>query len=254
MGNKRSQRKASKTHQFGYGKERYFYSFIVALTIFSIGGIFAIREGLEKIHHPSQGENFQVALAILLIAIILESISFTTAIKESNKIRGEKSWGNFIKLSKSPELPVVLMEDLAALSGLVLAFLGVGLSMLTKNYRFDAMASIGIGLLLIIVATLLAIEMKSLLLGESVDKKEEKTINQDILSFKEVEKIIHLKSLHLSPEEILLAVKIGVKKDLTMKELDILIDRIEKKIRKSNKNIKLIYIEPAIYKKSKNKK
>lgn len=249
IGGKRSKRGASKTHQFGYGGERYFYSFIVALTIFLIGGIFAIYEGIAKVQHPHELHDPYVAIAILVVAIIMESFSLRTAVTESNLIRKMASWREFIRFSKTPELPVLLLEDLAAVLGLTFALFGVCASYLTSNAIFDGIATLLIGLLLVAVAIILGIEMKSLLLGESVIGEEEVVIKNDITAFSEVVKIIHMRTLHLSPEEILLAVKIAVDPKLTMVELSALINNIEKRIRRHNDKITLIYIEPDILKK-----
>lgn len=246
LGNKRAKRRASRTHQFGYGQERYFYSFIVALTIFFLGGLFAIYESVNKLHHPHKLTYPYVAITILLVAIVMEYLSLNSAVKESNRTRGGKSWGTFIRLSKNPELTVLLLEDLAAVLGLFFALSGVVLTLITGNEIFDAIGTFLIGGLLIIVAGVLGFEMKSLLIGESVGVVEEKLIKENIKSFPEVISIIHMRSLHLAPEEILLAIKIGVDEKMVMKEVSQLINNIEKKIRASNPAIKLIYVEPDV--------
>jgi cation diffusion facilitator family transporter len=248
LGDKRARRSASKTHQFGYGQERYFYSFIVALTIFFVGGLFAIYEAVNKLHHPHALNHPVVAIVILLVAIFMEFFSLRSAVKVSNLTRNGKSWGKFIRQSKNPELTVLLLEDLAALLGLFLALFGVFLSLITGNGIFDTIATFLIGFLLIVVALLLGSEMKSLLIGESVGVYEENIIRENIKAFHEVKKIIHLRTLHLAPDEILLAVKLTVDSEMLMFDVSLLLNKIELKIRESNKSIKLIYIEPDISK------
>lgn len=247
FGSSRSKRKASKTHQFGYGAERYFYSFIVALAIFLIGGLFATFEGVMKLREEYEIQHASVAIVILAIALVVESYALKTAVNESNKTRLKMSWNKFVKSSKNPELPVLLLEDSAAVIGLFFAFMGVTLTLITGNSIFDAVATLLIGLLLIVVAVFLGKEMKSLLIGEAALPVEENEIIQLVQSVSGVEKIIHLRTLHLSPDEILLAIKIGVNPALSMSQLSSLINLIERSVREKNEKIKLIYIEPDIY-------
>ena len=248
LGSKMAKKRASKTHQFGYGQERYFYSFIVALTIFFLGGLFAIYEAISKYSHPHKLTYPTVGISILLVSIIMEYLSLKAAVKESNVTRAGIAWGKFIRLSKNPELPVLLLENLAAVLGLLFALLGVVLTLVTGNEIFDAIATFMIGTLLIFVAGVLGLEMKSLLIGEAVGLVEEKLIKEDIRSFVEVKGIVHMRTLHLAPDEVLLAVKITLSGELSMQEVGSLIDKIEGKIRKSNKAIKLISIEPDVFK------
>jgi cation diffusion facilitator family transporter len=251
LGDKRARRRASKSHQFGYGQERYFYSFMVALTIFFVGGLFAIYEAVNKLNHPHALNYPLVAIVILIVAIIMEFFSLRAAVKVSNLTRNGKSWGAFIRQSKNPELTVLLLEDLAALLGLFFALFGVLLSLVTGNGIFDTIATFFIGSLLIVVALVLGLEMKSLLIGEAVGVFEENVIIENIKSFSEVKEIIHMRTLHLAPDEILLAVKIAVDPNMLMAEVSLLLDNIEKKIRESNKSIRLIYIEPDTKKEAK---
>ena len=172
VGGKRAQREADDLHQFGFGRERYVYSFIVAIVLFSVGGLFALYEGYHKVHDPHGIDSWKwVPIAVLLIAIVMESLSFRTAITESNKLRGHVSWIRFVRNARAPELPVILLEDFAALTGLVLALIGVSLTLVTGNGVFDGLGSMAIGALLVCVAIFLAIEMKSLLLGESATRE-----------------------------------------------------------------------------------
>src|SRR5689334_18720633 len=178
LGGKKAKKAPTAVHPFGFGRERYFWSFVVSIIIFTLGSLFAIFEGEEKIRHSADHglESAGVAIAILVIAMVLESFSFATAIRESNHIRGGASWPHFIRRAKVPELPVVLLEDFGALIGLVLALLGVGLTIITGNPVWDGIGTLCIGLLLGVIAIVLSIEMKSLLIGEAADPAEEDKI------------------------------------------------------------------------------
>jgi cation diffusion facilitator family transporter len=249
LGGKRARREATPQHPFGYGRERYIYAFIVAIVLFSVGGLFALYEGIHKLQerHPIESWHW-VPITVLVIAIALESFSFRTAIQESNKIRGNASWTDFVRRSRVPELPVVLLEDLAALLGLVLALFGVGLTLITHNGLWDGIATVLIGLLLVAVAVVLAIETKSLLLGESATEEHVKQIAAAVLDGGGIERIIHMKTLHLGPEELLVAVKVGVPRAASADDLAFAIDRAEQRIRGAVPIARVIYIEPDIYK------
>ncbi|MGH3368673.1 MAG: cation diffusion facilitator family transporter, partial [Nocardioidaceae bacterium] len=213
LGGKRSQREATEEHPFGYGRERYIYSFIVAIVLFSVGGLFALYEAYHKYHAVHAGEPNEllegrwwwVPLVVLVGAIVMESFSFRTAILESNKVRGDASWVSFVRRAKSPELPVILLEDLAALLGLVFALVGVGLSLLTGNAYWDVVGTAAIGLLLVSVAIVLALETKSLLLGEAASHDAQRKILAALEQTPGLERVIHMKTLHLGPEELLVA-------------------------------------------------
>lgn len=176
LGGRLARKHADREHPFGYGRERYVWAFVVALVLFSVGGLFSISEGVQKIQEPHELTMWWLPLVVLAIAIVLESLSFRTAIKEANLVRGKSGWWEFIRKAKSPELPVILLEDLAALIGLVFAFAAVGLTVLTGNPLFDAIGTLAIGTLLVAVAVILAIEMKSLLIGEGATKEDHATI------------------------------------------------------------------------------
>jgi cation diffusion facilitator family transporter len=193
LGGKRAERARDRQHPFGYGRERFFYAFVVALVLFSVGGLFACGEGIEKIGHPKKVDDPIIAFVVLIIGIVLESISFRTARKVSNPLRGNASWVKFIRRTKNPELPIVLLEDTAALLGLLFALIGVGLSVLTGNGRWDGAGTLAIGLLLVSVAVILAIETKSLLIGESAAPDVEKHIVDALLGGPEVERVIHMR-------------------------------------------------------------
>ncbi len=247
VGGKRAQRQASPEHPFGYGRERYIYAFIVSIVLFSVGGLFALYEAYHKLQdpHPIEGAWWWVPPAVLIGAIIAESFSFRTAIAESNKVRGKKSWIRFVRSAKSPELPVILLEDLGALLGLVFALFGVSMTLLTNNGIWDAFGTAMIGLLLVIIAIILALETKSLLLGESATAEDTKRIEQAIEA-NSANKIIHLKTLHLGPEEILVAAKISIGAQDTGAEIAGEINAAEQRVRAAVPSARIIYLEPDL--------
>ncbi|MGD9960407.1 cation diffusion facilitator family transporter [Nocardioides sp.] len=254
LGAKKSKKEATEEHPFGYGRERYIYSFIVAIVLFSVGGLFALYEAYHKFHEIHSGhaeivDNWKrfVPVGVLLVAIVLESLSLRTAIIETNKVRGKASFATFIRRAKQPELPVILLEDIAALLGLVFALLGVGLMLITGNQYFDVAGTALIGILLVIVAVILAIETKSLLLGESASDDAKQHIRDAVAATAGVERIIHMKTLHLGPEELLVAAKIGVSQGASAEEVAAAIDAAEKAIREAEPTAAAIYLEPDIY-------
>lgn len=211
LGGKRAKRAATPEHPFGYGRERYIYAFIVSIVLFSIGGLFALYEAYHKWGHKEGIKSWHwLPVVVLVTAIILESFSFRTAIKESNHVRGNQSWVRFIRRAKAPELPVVLLEDFGALVGLVFALFGVTMTLITGNGRWDAAGTAMIGILLVVIAVVLAIETKSLLLGEGAEPADLATIERAVTDGPEVERIIHMKTLYLGPEELMVAAKIAV--------------------------------------------
>jgi cation diffusion facilitator family transporter len=246
IGGKRAERARDRQHPFGYGRERFFYAFVVALVLFSIGGLFACGEGIEKLAHPKKIDDPIVAFVVLIVAICLESFSFRTARRASNPLRGTASWPAFIRRTKNPELPIVLLEDTAALTGLVFALIGVGLSVITGNGRWDGAGTLAIGLLLVSVAVVLAIETKSLLIGESAAPDVEQRIIDALLGGPEVERVIHMRTLHLGPEELLVAAKIAVAHDDTAIEVARGIDAAERRVRAAVDIARVIYLEPDI--------
>ncbi|WP_250001025.1 cation diffusion facilitator family transporter [Actinoplanes sp. M2I2] len=248
VGGKRAKRQATPEHPFGYGRERYIYAFIVSIVLFSLGGLFALYEAWHKIREPHPIESWQwVPVLVLVVAIGLESYSFRTAIKESNRTRGNTSWVDFVRRAKAPELPVVLLEDSGALLGLIFAFFGVVLTLITGNGVWDGIGTAAIGLLLVCIAAILAIETKSLLLGEGANPEAARRIEQAVLAGEGVERIIHMKTLHLGPDELLVAVKIAVPGAERADELARHIDEAESRIREAVPIARVIYIEPDIY-------
>ncbi|MEU5897645.1 MULTISPECIES: cation diffusion facilitator family transporter [Streptomyces] len=250
LGGKKAQREATPQHPFGYGRERYIYAFLVSIVLFSVGGMFAIYEGYEKIKDPHELDHWYWPVGVLVFAIIAESFSFRTAIKESNQTRGGLSWTQFVRRAKAPELPVVLLEDLGALVGLILALGGVGLALATGDGVWDGIGTLCIGVLLILIAIILAAETKSLLLGEAAGTEEVAKIEEAVVDGDTVTKVIHMRTLHLGPEELLVAAKIAVQHDDTAVEVAHAINAAEERIRAAVPIARVIYLEPDIYSES----
>ena len=252
LGGKKSKRVATDEHPFGYGRERYIYAFIVSIVLFSVGGLFALYEANHKFqeirsgHHEDPGQWWWVPIVVLSIAIVLETLSFRTAIVETNKVRGDASYKEFVKHSKQPELPVILLEDLAALLGLVFALLAVVLSLVTDNYYFDVAGTALIGILLVVVAIVLAIETKSFLVGESATPAARQRIAAARESTPGIDRIIDIKTLHLGPEELLVGAKIAVSAGDTADRVASAIDAAELAIRAVEPHATVIYLEPAV--------
>ncbi|MFM6974443.1 MAG: cation diffusion facilitator family transporter [Agromyces sp.] len=247
IGARTSRRDATAAHPFGYGRDRYVYAFVVSIVLFSVGGMFSIYEGLDKLQHPHELEMWWLPLLVLGIAIVLESLSFRTAISESKPLKGSNSWIGFIRRAKAPELPVVLLEDFAALIGLTFAFLGVGLTALTGNAVWDGIGTLAIGLLLVTVAIVLGVETKSLLVGEGASAADREAIVSAILEGEEVERIIHIKTLYLGPDELLVAAKLAFGADERLSTVASAIDKVELRVREAVPAARVIYFEPDVY-------
>jgi cation diffusion facilitator family transporter len=246
LGSKRAKKQATAAHPFGYGRERYFWAFAVALVLFTLGGAFAIYEGISKLRHPHEPERFEVGLVILILAIGLESFSFWTAWKEAREAKGNASLRKYIKSAKSPELPVVLLEDTGALLGLMFALFGLIMAKVTDNSRWDALGSLAIGILLTIIAVFLCIEMKSLLIGESASDEELAKIERVLAESPEVNKVIHMRTQHFGPDELLVAVKIEFDRNFDVPALAAAIDAVEARLRAQVPIARVIYIEPDL--------
>ena len=246
LGSKRAKRAETSKHPFGYGRERFFYAFVVAVVLFTVGSLFSLYEGWHKVSDPHEVEDPVWAFGVLIFAILLEGLSFRTAIKESNRTRGRQSWVSYIRRSRAPELPVVLLEDFAALIGLVLALVGITLAVVTGNGIWDGVGSMAIGVLLGCVAVVLAVETKSMLIGESAVGEIEQKIIAELESVDEVERVIHLRTLHVGPEELLVAAKIAVTHDDTAAEVARGIDAAERRIRAAVPMARHIYLEPDL--------
>jgi cation diffusion facilitator family transporter len=250
IGRRQAQRAETEEHQFGFGAERYFYGFIVALVLFIVGAVFSVYEGVQRILHPEHLTSPAVALAVLGVAAVLESLSFRTAIRESHQTKGPYPWRSFmpfIRRAKAPEIPAVLLEDTAALAGLVFALVAVALTTITGNPRWDGLGSLGIGVLLVFVAVILATETKSLLIGESATADVERAIVAALEDGPELERVIHLRTLHLGPETLLVAAKVAIRGDQIAADLVAGIDRAERRVRAAVAIAELIYLEPDLY-------
>ncbi|MEU5763452.1 cation diffusion facilitator family transporter [Nocardia sp. NPDC047648] len=247
LGQQRAAKEADELHPFGYARNRYFYSFIVALVLFTLGSGYAIYEGIHKIQHPEELSSPIVAVVILVLAIALESYSFTTAVRESAPLKGNASWWRFIRNSRSPELPVVLLEDTGALIGLVFAFAGVGLTMLTDDPVWDGIGTLAIGGLLGVIAVVLIVEMQSLLIGEGATPEENRRIRTSLVDETRIDRVIHLKTQYLGPDELLVAAKIGVVPGLDVAAIADAIDDAESRVRAAVPAARVIYLEPDLY-------
>ncbi len=246
IGNKRSKKAADAHHPFGYGRRRYVYGFIVSIVLFLVGGVFSLYEGLHKWQHPEGLEDWWIAVLVLLVAIGLESMSFRTAIKEANLSRGKRSLFRFVRDARQPELPVILLEDAGALVGLVFALLGVGLAVITGNGRFDAVGAMAIGSLLVVIAIFLSIEMTAMLVGEAALPEEVEAIRTALESSPGVERVIHLRTVHVGPDELLVGAKIAVKHSNTGREIAEAIDEAEAALRTAVPTARYVFLEPDI--------
>ena len=247
FGQRAAAKDADELHPFGYGRNRYFYSFVVALVLFTLGSVYAIYEGIHKVQHPEELSQPIVAIIILVIAIGLETFSFLTAVRESRPLKGDATWWRFIRNSRSPELPVVLLEDTGALIGLVLALGGVGLTMVTDDPIYDGIGTLCIGVLLGIIAIVLIVEMKSLLIGEGATPEQGLAIRENLVDSAKITSVIHLKTQYLGPEEMLIAAKVALAPNLDVAGVAEAIDAAETRVRAAVPTARLIYLEPDLY-------
>jgi cation diffusion facilitator family transporter len=246
FGQRQARKEADDLHPFGYGRSRYFYSFVVALVLFTLGSVFALYEGYHKITHPEDLTSPLVAIVILVVAIGLESYSFRTAAVESRPLKGSGSWWHFIRTSRNPELPVVLLEDTGALIGLALALGGVGLTMLTGEPVWDGIGTAAIGVLLGIIAVILMIEMHSLLIGEGATSQEDKAIRAALEQTANVDRLIHIRTQYLGPDELLVGAKIALAADTDLATVAATIDAAESAVRAAVPAARVIYLEPDL--------
>jgi cation diffusion facilitator family transporter len=250
IGRRRAQREETEEHPFGFGRERYFYAFVVAVVLFTVGAVFSLYEGIHKILNPEHISSPAVAFVVLVIAMGLESFSLRTAVHESNQVRGRISWTAFIRRAKAPELPAILLEDIAALTGLVFATAGVALTVITGDGVWDGAGSLAIGVLLACVAAVLAVEMKSLLIGESASAETERAIVTALEAGPEVQCVIHLRTLHMGPESLLVAAKIAISGADSAALVAAGIDAAERRVRQAVPIAEMIYLEPDLYRPS----
>ena len=247
IGGRRSRKEADEEHPFGYGRARFLYGFLVAIILFTVGGAYSIYEGVHKLQNPEPLEVPWLPIVVILISMVLEGFSFRTARHESLPFKGSGSWISFIRRAKAPELPIVLLEDTAALTGLFFALIGVGLTVITGNPLFDSIGTLFIGALLILVAVILGIETKSLLIGEGASPENVATIRDTINAHQTVESLIHMKTLYLGPDELMIAAKVAFPKATRLVEIATAIDALEADIRAKIPTARVIYIEPDLY-------
>ncbi|CAN5750139.1 cation diffusion facilitator family transporter [soil metagenome] len=246
LGGKRAQKAATPRHPFGYGRERYFWSFVVAIVLFTLGAAFATYEGIKKIREPHEVESLGVAIGILVFGIVLEGFSLRTAVVESAKVKGDAGWWTFVRRSRSPELPVVLLEDCGAMAGLVIALAAVSISSATGDAVWDGYGTLTIGLLLGVIAVILAIEMKSLLIGESATDADQRAIQQAIETTPQVSRLLHLRTQHIGPDELLVGAKVEFAAALSMTELADAVNALEQQVRAAVPVARILYIEPDV--------
>ena len=244
LGESRAKRAPDDTHPFGYGRERYFWAFVVALVLFSGGGLFALFEAEEKLREPHELESLGWAVGILLVAVVLESLSLRTAVRESRAVKGDATWRAFVLHSKRAELPVVLLEDSGALIGLGFALAGVTLAAVTGNARFDALGSLGIGILLVVIAMTLATKMKSLLIGEAGSPDQVAAVERAIAGHAAVGRLARLRTLQLSPEELMVVADVEFRPDLDGEEVAEAIDDVGRAVQAVVPEARIVHIEP----------
>jgi cation diffusion facilitator family transporter len=247
LGGRRAARPATPEHPFGYGRDRYFWAFIVALVLFLVGGLFALYEGVDKLRHPHEISSPPVAFTILGVALLLEAFSLRTAVRAASHDRGGLGWVSYIRRSKSPELPVVLLEDLGALLGLAFALAGVTLAVTLDEPRYDGAATVAIGVLLVAIAAVLVVEMKSLLIGESAGPGDQRRIREAIEGSPGIRRLIHMRTLHLGPDELLVAAKVDLDPALSTAEVAGAINACEARVRQTVPIARVIYLEPDLF-------
>jgi cation diffusion facilitator family transporter len=247
LGGRRAGKEATDAHPFGFGRERYFWAFVVSVVLFTLGGAFAIYEGIDKLRHPHTPEGLGWAIGVLALAVVMESLSFRTARHAAEAERGDQSWVHFISRSKSPELPVVLLEDVGALVGLTFALAGVVIAKATGNARFDAAGSLAIGVLLCVIAMVLSVEMKSLLIGEAADPQTDAALREAFASHESVRRVIHVRTQHLGPDDLLVVAKLEFDPTLSTVALSDTINAVERLVRDRVPAARLLFIEPDYF-------
>lgn len=246
IGGKRAGRKADDVHQFGYSRVRYVYAFVVSIVLFLVGGLFSLYEGFHKFHHPEELRDVGIAIGVLLIAVVLEGFSFRTALKEANKSRAGRSLFRYVRDARQPELPVVLLEDFGALIGLIFALFGVSMAWYTGDGRWDGLGAMAVGTLLVVIAVFLAFEMSSMLVGEAALPEQQEAIAAALADAGLVDRVIHMRTLHVGPDELLVAAKVAIGGDDTAASIAAGIDEAEKAIRTAVPTARYIYIEPDL--------
>lgn len=243
-GQKRSRRAPDQVHPFGYGRELYFWAFVVAILIFAVGAGVSIWEGWRHIQAPEPLEDPTVNYVVIAVAVLLEGSSWTLAVREFDRARGKLGWWQAIRRSKDPATFIVLFEDSAALAGLAVAGLGVWSSHAAGDARLDGVASIVIGLILAAVAVLLAREAKGLLIGERTDPETIARIRALVTAHPEVVAVNHVRTVHTAPDSIFVAISADFAPALTMAEAEPLIEAIEAELHDALPSLSSIYIRP----------
>jgi cation diffusion facilitator family transporter len=246
VGGKRAGRKADAVHQFGYSRVRYVYAFVVSIVLFLVGGLFSLYEGFHKFHHPEELRDVGIAIGVLLIAILLEAFSFRTALREARKSRAGRTLFRYVRDARQPELPVVLLEDFGALVGLMFALVGVGMATVTGDSRWDGLGAMAVGALLVVIAVFLAFEMASMLVGESALPEQEQAITEALDGTELIDRVIHMRTLHVGPDELLVAIKVAIGGDDSASTIAAGIDEAERAIREAVPSARYIYIEPDL--------
>jgi len=247
FGGKRAKRGVDDTFQFGYSRVRYVYAFVVAIVLFTVGGLYSLYEGIHKLQHGEELRDLNIAIGVLIFAIILEGFSFRTALKEANKARGSYSLKAFVKRVRQPELPVILLEDTGALIGLMFALFGVSMAQITGNSRWDAIGAIAVGSLLVVIAVFLALEMSRMLVGEAALPEEQQAIEAALAAEPVVERVIYLKTLHTGPDEVLVAAKFAAGAGASADDIAAGINSAEARIREAVPHARWIFLEPDIF-------
>jgi cation diffusion facilitator family transporter len=238
LGARRARRPADRLHPFGYGSERYFWAFVVALVLFALGALFSLYEGLEKLRHPVAIRSVGWAYGVLGASLVLEALSFRVARREVRRGRAGRTLGVYLMGAKDPAVPLVYLEDLGALLGLGLALLGVTLSHAFGWTRADGLATVGIGLLLGTIAAVLLVRCHRLLIGEGAGTEAEERIKAAVAEVAGVEEVVDLRTLHIGPEEVLVAL------DVRMKDPAATARRIEEAVRATLPAARYISVEP----------
>ncbi len=248
FGLRQARKPADKRYPFGHGKEVYFWSFVVAILIFAVGSGLSIIKGLEHVKQPSEITSPLINYLVLGAAILIEGVVFYVALKEFNKTRGDAGYLEAIRQGKDPGMFVVLLEDAAALLGLMVAMLGIAISQLTGNYVFDGIASVGIGIILAFVAALLAYETKGLLIGESASDEVVNGIREMVVGFTSVERVNEVLTMHMGPDYILVNLSVEFNDEIYTEQMESVIAHIDKNIKQSFVNVKRVFIEAESWK------
>ncbi|WP_156687651.1 cation diffusion facilitator family transporter [Mycobacterium sp. Marseille-P9652] len=246
FGKRQAHRRPDALHQFGYGRSRYFYSFVVALLVFALGSVVALYEGCRKLRNPEPLTSPQIAIAILGVAALLEGYSLHTVRKQSKRLKGSDSWWQFIRNSRVPEPPVVLLEDSAALIGLALAFAGVGLTAVTGDPIWDAIGTLAIGVLLGGIALVLIVETHSLLIGEGATANQCKVIRSVLQREEHVDAVTDLRTQYLAPDQLVVAARVVCGPEPEFAVAAAVIRDAETRIRQAVPSVRAVYIQPEI--------